>query len=109
VPEINTHVCPLVQQFWSVGGDPSRPTVNYTKFDVSATTPWTTAWWTTLEPILNVDWTKNGKTAMNVEFEVGRTLGPHFRTWARGGAGLWGNGVPGAYDWIAQVGVRYLW
>lgn len=108
VPEINTNFFPLVEQFWSVGGDPSGPAVSYTTFDVAATTPWTTVWWTTLEPILNVDWTQNGKTTMNVQVEVGRTLGPHYRTWVRGGAGLWGENVPGAYDWLLQVGVRYM-
>ena len=108
VVPINTNFFPLVQQFWSFGGDPSRPAVDFTKFEVSATIPWTTAWWTTLDPFLNVDWTKNGKTAMNVEAEVGRALGPHYRTWVRGGAGLWGEGVVGAYDWILQVGVRYM-
>jgi hypothetical protein len=109
VPVINTEFFPFVQHYWSVGGDPSRSDVNYTKFELPATIPWTKEWWTTLDPYINVDWTQNGKTAMNLEFEVGRTLGANVRTWARGGAGLWGSSrVPGSYDWIAQVGVRYL-
>jgi hypothetical protein len=109
-PEINTNFFPLIQHYWSVGGDPSRSDVNYTKFELSATIPWTKDWWTTLDPYINVDWTQSGKTAMNLEFEVGRTLGANVRTWARGGGGLWGNSrVPGSYDWIAQVGVRYVW
>lgn len=108
VPEFNSIFFPLVQHFQSVGGDPARADVNHTRFRVSMDTPWTAEWWTTVEPTVTLDWTKNGKTGMNLEFEVGRKLGPNYRAWTRGGAGLWGDGVVGAYDWLVQVGVRYL-
>lgn len=109
VAQINTNFFPLIQHYWSIGGDPSRSDVDYTKFELSATVPWTKEWWATLDSYINVDWTKNGKTAMNMEFEVGRTLGSHVRAWARGGAGIWGSGTVGSYDWLGQFGIRYMW
>jgi hypothetical protein len=45
---------------------------------------------------------------MNLEFEVGKRLDEHFRAWVRPAVGLWGAGIPGAYDWFTQVGIRYI-
>jgi len=96
------------QQFVSIGGDPSRQDVNYSKIKIGFDTPWGQNWWTTVEPNFTIDWTQKAKTAMNLEFEVGRRLGDHFRVWLRPAVGLWGTGVPGAYDWFTQFGIRYM-
>ena len=109
IQSLDTVFFPAVQQFISVGGDPSRNNVQYTKLGLEFTTTWANnLWWTTIEPDLYVDWTQKGKTAMNLEFEVGRRLGDHFRVWLRPAVGLWGTGVPGAYDWFTQFGIRYM-
>lgn len=109
VPELNSVVFPSLQQFTSVGGDPSRNDVNYSRFRISLDTPWlNNQWWTSFEPNLFIDWTQKSRTAMNLEFEVGKRLGEHFRAWIRPAVGLWGTGVPGAYDWYTQVGIRYM-
>ena len=109
VPELNSVVFPSFQYITSVGGDPSRNDVSYTRFRASFDTPWfNNQWWTSFEPNLFVDWIQNGRTAMNLEFEVGKRLGEHFRAWVRPAVGLWGMGVPGAYDWYTQVGIRYI-
>jgi hypothetical protein len=85
------------------------PVVQYTKLGLEFMTTWANnLWWTTIEPDLYVDWKQQGKTAMNLEFEVGRRLGDHFRVWLRPAVGLWGTGVPGAYDWFTQFGIRYM-
>jgi hypothetical protein len=106
---LDTVFLPLVQQTFSFGGDPSRKEVRFTKVGLEFTTSWANnLWWTTIEPDLYVDWTQKGKTAMNLEFEVGRRLGDHFRVWLRPAVGLWGTGVPGAYDWFTQFGIRYM-
>jgi hypothetical protein len=106
---LDTVFMPAVQQTFSVGGDPSRKDVHFTKVGLEFTTTWANnLWWTTIEPDLYVDWTQKGKTAMNLEFEVGRRLGDHFRLWLRPAVGLWGTGVPGAYDWFTQFGIRYM-
>ncbi len=108
IPEINTLISPLVQHFQSVGGDPSRRNVNYTKFRPKVNTIWEEQWWTSLEPSWIVDWTRSNKTALNLEFEVGRKLGKHYRMWVRPGIGLWGDTVIGSYDWQFEVGMRYM-
>lgn len=109
IQSLDSVVFPGIQQFVSVGGDPSRDNVNYTQLSLEFTTPWArNQWWTTIQPYLYADWTQKGKTAMNVEFEVGKRLGEHFRVWLRPAVGLWGTGVPGAYDWFVQIGIRYM-
>ena len=109
VSGINSVVFPTFQHITSVGGDPSRNDVNYTRLRASLDTPWfNNQWWTSFEPNLFIDWNQQGKTAMNLEFEVGKRLGEHFRAWVRPAVGLWGTGVPGAYDWYTQVGIRYI-
>ena len=108
VPEINTLLYPLVQHFQSVGGDPSKRDVNYSKFRPKVVTAWGEQWWTIFEPTWIVDWTRSNKTALDLEFEVGRKLGEHYRTWVRPGVGLWGDNVINSYDWYLEAGVRYM-
>ena len=109
IQRLNTVFIPVVQQTFSFGGDPSRKDLHFTKLTLDFTTMWANnIWWTSIEPDLYVDWTQKGKVAMNLEFEVGRRLGDHFRVWFRPAVGLWGTGVPGAYDWFTQVGIRYM-
>jgi len=106
---LDTVFMPAVHQTFSFGGDPNRKDVDFTKVGLEFTTTWANnLWWTTIEPDLYVDWIQKGKTAMNLEFEVGRRLGDHFRVWLRPAVGLWGTGVPGSYDWFTQFGIRYM-
>lgn len=108
ISALNSVIFPVIQHLVSVGGDPSRNDLSYTRFRAELTTPWSQNWWTAVEPTLIADWTQHAKTAMNLEFEAGRRLGEHYRVWARPAVGLWGTGVPGAYDWYVQVGIRYM-
>jgi hypothetical protein len=109
IRRLDTVFIPVVQQTLSFGGDPSRTNLNFTKLSLEFTTPWANnLWWTSIEPDLFVDWNQKGKTAMNLEFEAGRRLGDHFRVWFRPAVGVWGTGVPGAYDWFTQFGIRYM-
>ena len=109
IRRLDTVFIPVLQQTVSFGGDPSQTDLNFTKLSLEFTTTWANnLWWTSIEPDLFVDWNQKGKTAMNLEFEVGRRLGDHFRVWFRPAVGLWGTGVPGAYDWFTQFGIRYM-
>ena len=108
IPSIKSTLQPLFQHFVSVGGDPSRPDVDYSKLELQLNTLWSKEWWTLLEGDLNVDWTRGAKTGAVFEGEVGRRFGPHWRAWVRPGVGLWGQDVRGGYDWSAQVGIRYM-
>ena len=105
---MNSVLQPFGQHIVSIGGDSSRKDVNYSKMKIGLDTPWGQHWWTTVEPNFFIDWTQNAKTAMNLEFEVGRKLGDHYRVWLRPAVGLWGIGVPGSHDWFTQVGIRYM-
>lgn len=84
VSELNSVVFPTFQHITSVGGDPSRNDVNYTRVRTSLYTPWfNNQWWTSFKPNLFIDWNQKSRTAMNLEFEMGKRLG-------------------------AQVGIRYI-
>jgi len=91
-----------------VGGNPSRPDVDYSTLQLQLNTLWSKEWWTLVEGDLNLDWTRAAKTGAVLEGEVGRRFGPHWRAWVRPGVGLWGQDVRGTYDWAAQVGMRYM-
>jgi hypothetical protein len=109
IKRLDLVVFPGIQQDVSVGGDPSAKNVNFTKLNMEITKPWANSqWWTTVEPVLFIDWTQKAKTAFDLEFEVGRRLGENWRAWFRPAVGIWGTGVPGAYDWYTQIGIRYM-
>lgn len=71
-------------------------------------TLWTPEWWTFIESRFFVDWTQNAKTGMVLMFEGGRRLDNHWRLYLRPEVGLWGTGVPGAYNYGVELGVRYM-
>ncbi len=108
IPALNIVLSPLVEDFQSVGGDPSTRDVNFTRFSLKMDMPRLEQWWAYIEPRWIVDWARSNKTALNLEFEVGRKLGEHYRVWVGPGVGLWGDGVTGSYDWQLEVGVRYM-
>jgi hypothetical protein len=83
--------------------------VNYTRFSLKMQyLQDLEQWWAFIDPKWIVDWSRSNKTALNLEFEVGRKLGEHVCGWVRPGVGLWGDNVIGAYDWQLEVGVRYM-
>ena len=108
IPSLTSTFIPLVQHFVSVGGNPSRPDVDFSTVQLQLNTLWSKEWWTLVEGDLNLDWTRAAKTGAVLEGEVGRRFGPHWRAWVRPGVGLWGQDVRGTYDWAAQVGMRYM-
>ena len=57
---------------------------------------------------LEVDWERNGKTSMTVEFELGRNIVGRWGVFVRPGVGIWGRDVIGSYDWNIEGGVRYI-
>ena len=108
IPSLKSTLLSVAQHFVSVGGDPSRPDVDFSALQFQLNTVWSKEWWTLLEGDLNVDWTRGAKTGAVFEGEVGRRFGHHWRAWVRPGAGLWGQDVRGTYDWSVQLGIRYM-
>jgi hypothetical protein len=97
----------FTQQF-SVGGDPARNSINRSKIIGQVNSFWAERWWTIVQAVWQVDWERNSKTSMALELEVGRSVMGRLGVFARPGVGIWGQEVPGAYDWNVEVGIRYM-
>src|SRR5215813_2820906 len=61
----------LLQHQVSVGGDPSRQTINVSRVQALFNTIWTERWWTQLEAVTQVDWERKATNSMTLEFEGG--------------------------------------
>jgi hypothetical protein len=98
----------LAQDFRSVGGDPSRPDVHFSRVQTVFNTIWSERWWTTLELLANANWEQNGKSGGTLESELGYRFDDRWRIFVRPGIGLWGKSIPQAFDWNFEAGVRFM-
>lgn len=98
----------LLQHQFSVGGDPSRSDISASRLQCWFNTIWSDHWWTQLEAVAQVDWERKEKTSMALELEGGYRFQKDWGVWLRPGVGLWGRDLPGAYDWMIEVGVRRM-
>ncbi|MFY4728736.1 hypothetical protein [Nitrospira sp. BLG_2] len=105
IPSLDSFVFGLFQHLTSVGGDPSRGDVGLTKAIVQVNTIWG-SWWTVAQSILLVNWERDQKTGMTLEFEVGRNVVGRWGVFVRPGVGIWGRDLAGIYEWSIEVGVR---
>lgn len=85
-----------VQQVNSVGGDPERTDINYTKLDLSAKDAWEVHW-VKAAVNLRADWIQDGRTGAVGELEYGYVIHPAWKVWVMAGGLLWGEGVKGTY------------
>ena len=86
----------LVQQVWSVAGDPARKDINYTKLELSVRDQFGGyGAKATLKP--NIDWVQDGKTGGVFELEGSTEVGRHWRVTLMGGHLVWDSGVQGTY------------
>lgn len=108
VPEWGMVLFWRFQQVVSVGGNPSTQDVDYTRLRFRFVKPLPNGWWVHAEPELRIDWTNGAKTAVLSEFEIGLKLDVHWRLFMRPAVGIWGDTVPGSYDWFIRIGVRYM-
>lgn len=107
-PELSSLFFTLLQHQISVGGDPSRQAISTSSFQAFFNTIWTDRWWTRIEAVTQVDWERNAKNSMTLEFEGGRRITQDWGVWVRPGVGLWGRNIPGAYEWNIEVGIRRM-
>ena len=98
----------LLQHQVSVGGDPSRQTINVSRVQALFNTIWTERWWTQLEAVTQVDWERKATNSMTLEFEGGYRFTKDWGIWVRPGVGLWGRNIPGAYEWNIETGIRRM-
>lgn len=69
---------------------------------------WGQRWWTVVQAVWQVDFERNAKSSMTMEFEGGRNLVGRLGAYVRPGVGIWGRDVAGAYEWNIEVGIRYM-
>ena len=98
----------LLEHQLSVGGDPSRNDISASFLQCWFNTIWTDHWWTQFEATARVNWEQKAKTSMTLEYEGGYRFANNWGVWVRPGVGLWGQSLPGAYDWNIEVGIRRM-
>jgi len=108
VPRWDSFLIGVFTQQISVGGDPDRSSVNLSKAIAQINSFWAERWWTITQAVWQIDWERSAKSSMALELEVGRSLVGRLGMFVRPGVGVWGQDLPGAYDWNVEAGVRYM-
>lgn len=94
-----------VQQVNSIGGDPSRNDINYTKFEFTLYDIWRKKYTLKLKLKPTVDWMKD-KSGAVFEIEGGLLFAHNWRTWLMVGRRISGpSGVSNTYGKRLEVGV----
>lgn len=107
IPRFRSVLFPFIQHYFTVGGDDSRPDVNYTSVKAAVLNRWQGRYYSVVEPQLVVDHERSDRVGMTLEAEGGRFLTRQMTVWARPGLGLFGDDLPQVYNWNLKVGVRY--
>ena len=108
LPRWDSFLLGLFSHNVSVGGDPARMPVNRSRLSAQINSFWAERWWTITQAVWQIDWEQSAKSSMTLELEVGRSVVGRLGVFARPGVGIWGQEVPGAYDWNVEVGIRYM-
>lgn len=98
----------VVENFRSVGGDPSRADLNFMQVQSGFNTIWSERWWSLASMTWAIDWNNNRKTSMTLLGEVGHRLDNHWNLFVRTGAGVVGRDTILGLDWTVQAGVRWV-
>jgi hypothetical protein len=108
LPRLRSLFFTFVQDFNSVGGDPSRANIHFMQVASAVNTIWSERWWTLASMTYYVDWNNNQKTAMNLLGEVGHRFDNHWNVYAGPGVGVVGKDTSFGLDWTVQAGVRWV-
>ncbi len=98
----------IIQDFNSVGGDPSRANIHFMQVQAAVNTIWSDHWWTLASMSWGMDWTNNRKTTMNLLGEIGHRFNEHWNVYAGAGAGVVGQDTFLGLDWTVNAGVRWV-
>jgi hypothetical protein len=98
----------FLQDFNSVGGDPSRANIHFMRVSSAVNTIWTERWYTSASMEWDMNWNSNRKTTINLLGEVGHRFDKHWTVFAASGAGVIGRETFLGLDWTAQAGVRWV-
>jgi hypothetical protein len=108
IPEITSRLYETFEHFVSFAGDENRPGIALSKLDIHLMTEWANQFWTQTGGTFLVDWKGGEHTGLTFDVEIGRTISSNAALWVRPGVGVWGDDVPGVYDWNIVAGVRWL-
>ncbi|NWF74452.1 MAG: hypothetical protein HXY51_15625 [Nitrospirae bacterium] len=108
LPRMRSLFFTIVQDFNSVGGDPSRRDIHFMRVSSAVNTIWSDRWWTLASMEWDMDWNSNRKTTMNLLGEVGHRFDNHWNVFASSGAGVVGQDTFLGLDWTVQAGVRWM-
>jgi hypothetical protein len=107
-PNMNSLLFGLIQHQTTIGGDPSRKDVELSRFALIVNTVWGERWWTQVQAMTILDWNRNTRSGMTLEFQGGHRLTPKWLVYLQPGVGLWGRDVLGVYNWNIEVGFRRM-
>ena len=107
-PGLSSFIFGFLQHQVSVGGDPARKDITISRLALTWNTVWGERGWTQVQAQSQIDWNRNNRSSMSLEFEGGWSITKEWRVFVHPGVGLWGRDVLGNYDWIMQVGVRRM-
>lgn len=108
LPRVRSLLFTFVQDYNSVGGDPSRANLHFMRVTSAFNTIWSERWWTLASMEWDMNWNANRKTTMNLVGEVGHRLDKHWNVFASYGAGVMGRDTFLGLDWTVQAGVRWV-
>ena len=108
LPRARSLFITFLQDFSSVGGDPSRANIHFMRVSTAVNTIWSERWYTTASMEWDMNWNNNRKTTMNLLGEVGHRFDKHWNVFAASGAGVMGRESFLGLDWTVQAGVRWV-
>jgi hypothetical protein len=108
LPRMRSLFFTIVQDFNSVGGDPSRRDIHFMRVSSAVNTIWSERWWTLASMTYYVDWNNNNKTTTNLLGEVGHRFDNHWNVFVGSGAGVAGKEASFGIDWQVLAGVRWV-
>ena len=99
----------------SIGGDPSRKDVHFTRLQPALNTIWSKRVWTLLTLAWDINWNNSGKwndsgkQSLNMLAEVGYQFVDQWSVFAGPGVGVAGRNTPAGVDWGVQAGIRWVY
>lgn len=108
LPRLHSLSYLLLGNFNSIGGDPSRRSINYLQVQAGFNTFWTPQWWTLLLGTWATDWNNHREPAFNLLGQVGFRFDRHWNVFVGAGGGTVGQRTLLGQDWNVQAGVRWV-
>lgn len=109
LPRLQSLFFTLVQDFNSIGGDPSRANLHFMQVQSGFNTIWSEQWWSIASMTWDMDWNNNRKTTMNLLGEVGHNFDNRWNVFANAGLGVIGRETFLGLDYTVQAGVRWVY